>query len=254
MSHRHSQIVAVVGTVWVCLACVNGAAASASTFGITLRGALSPYAPAARNATLSLHVTVNDAAGEPEPMVGVAIVLPQGMEIHDLSSFSMACPLSILMRTAAACPAESKIGRGSIEWALPFGEDAKEHGTVSVYKGLTAARSVVLVLEVSAPAPIASTVEAVSGPLNSGFDKELEIGFPLIPAVPRGPAISTTRLDLTFGARVPRSTEPGTRLQPGAVRVPRRCPRRGFRFAARLSFLGGQTVQTSATVACPRIP
>lgn len=83
----------------------------------------------------------------------------------------------------------------------------------------------------------------------------ISLVVPSIPTLPSGATLALRRLRVSIGERVSYYKRRGGRrvaYRPRAVEVPVRCPRRGFRFRARLVFSDGYRTSSDATVPCPR--
>jgi hypothetical protein len=88
------------------------------------------------------------------------------------------------------------------------------------------------------------------------YGGQLATTVPLIPTLPEAPYASVISMTSTIGPmnvtyyawfkgkRVP--------YHPAGLRLPERCPKGGFPFAAEFSFFDGSHIRASTTVPCPR--
>jgi hypothetical protein len=83
----------------------------------------------------------------------------------------------------------------------------------------------------------------------------LRISVPLVPSLPEGPDVSVVSARVSLGGRLTYHERVGKRTvayHPKGVKLPRRCPRGGFRFSASFSFVDGSKASARTAVRCPR--
>jgi hypothetical protein len=83
----------------------------------------------------------------------------------------------------------------------------------------------------------------------------LQFSVPLVPGVPEGPDVAVVSVKATIGGNLTYyERKHGRRVayHPQGIKLPRHCPRGGFRFAATFSFLDGTQTQAQTVVRCPR--
>lgn len=83
----------------------------------------------------------------------------------------------------------------------------------------------------------------------------ISLVVPSIPTLPSGATLALRRIRVSIGEHVTYYERRGGRrvaYRPRAVAIPAVCPRRGFRFQARLVFADGYRTSSDAIVPCPR--
>lgn len=139
------------------------------------------------------------------------------------------------------------------------GEAVPEAAEVQAFVGPPIGEDEQVLFHVEADAPVVAEL-LFSGRLlparSRQFGGELVTPIPLIESWPEGPDISVTRFDSSLGPRgLVYFHHIGGKLvpfHPRGIAVPPACPRGGFPFAARLTFLGGSEVRAHTAVPCPR--
>jgi hypothetical protein len=93
-------------------------------------------------------------------------------------------------------------------------------------------------------------------PAPAPFGGQVSVGVPLVPTLPGAPYISVIRLHATIGPRMVTYYEHagGTTLayRPLGILLPKRCPHRGFPFAAQFRFVDGSITPANTAIPCPR--
>jgi hypothetical protein len=83
----------------------------------------------------------------------------------------------------------------------------------------------------------------------------LQFTVPLVPSLPEGEDVSVVTAHVTLGGhftyyeKVHGKTVP---FMPTGIKLPRKCPHAGFRFAAKFSFLDGTRAEARTAVKCPK--
>jgi hypothetical protein len=212
--------------------------------------------------TIHFGIVVSNSTVDrvPAPITKLDLSLPAEMGLASSTLGLAVCqPSRLLSRGPRGCPANSRVGLGHALGLIEAeGEAVPEAAEVQAFVGPTIDEDEQVLFHVEADAPVDAEL-LFSGRLlparSSKFGGELVTPIPLIQAWPEGPFISVTRFDSSLGPRglvyfhhiggkfVP--------FHPKGIAVPPTCPRGGFPFAARLSFLGGPDVSVRTAVPCP---
>ena len=203
--------------------------------------------------TLSFGFAIVPGSGAASALTGVELQYPADLGIGTSGLGLASCSPALLeSRGPAACPANSRIGYGSALVEIPIGsETVRETAGVALVAGPSPDGSLQLLLCVTGETPVAARL-VLSTQLRPG---RLQITVPPVQSLPEAPYISLVRLHATLGGRLTYYEHVHGRTiayRPRGIGLPRACPRRGFHFAAALSFLDGSRSVASATVPCPR--
>jgi hypothetical protein len=184
--------------------------------------------------------------GSPSPLTWIKVYTPAGTKVHPRGFPT--CPEALLAADGPqACP------RGSLAGAPGEGAGVVTFGQTRVPETVTVEpffRPGGLFWYVRGQTPVAleliSKGTVVLNP-QPGF-AELATGeVPLVESVAGGPFASIERLKLTVGAALMKD---GKLVSYGTL--PNNCPKGGFTGKTELSFLNGETISTTTTLACPK--
>jgi hypothetical protein len=255
MSRRASTLAAVLGLALLSLPASAGAVPV-----VTFKAHAIP-SPGFRHtgnilgagAALRVQYTIRgtEYGGFPPPLIGVNFYTPAGTRIHP-AGFVPCSPAALQNSGPRACPRRSKVTlAGKALGVVTFGQErVQEWASIQAFfaprgalQFYTAGRSPVS-LEFLAP----SHVVAARAP----YAQKFVTTVPLIETVPGAPDASTLSIDVKVGA----AFRKGRRVVYYG-RVPKRCPRGGFRLKSELLFagIGGlapQTVTVTYRAPCPR--
>jgi hypothetical protein len=202
--------------------------------------------------------TVADRA--PSPLTDVDLHLPAGLGLLSSTLGLVNCdPAALLARGAPGCPANARIGYGSALVAVPGeGEILYERATVDTVLGPPKGETVEVLFYAEGTYPVFAQLVFPGQILSdrAPFSARLNTAIPLIPTWPEGPFVSVVRLSSTIG---PLGLTYYKRLRgrlvgyrPRGIRLPARCPRKGFPFRADFAFLDRSHARSVAYVPCPR--
>jgi hypothetical protein len=255
MSRRATTLVAVLGLAILSLP-VAADAAPVVTFkarAVPIPGFRHTGNILGAGAALRVQYTIGgtEYGGFPPPLIGVNFYTPAGTRIHT-AGFPRCSPAALQNNGPSACPKRSKVTLfGTALGVVAFGtERVQERASIQAFfapggalQFFTAGRSPVS-LEFLAP----SHVTAARAP----YAQKFVTTVPLIETVPGAPDASTLSIDVKIGAAFRRG---GHVIYYG--RVPKRCPKGGFRLKSELLFagIGGlapQTVTVADRAPCPR--
>jgi hypothetical protein len=180
-----------------------------------------------------VRISGTEYGGFPPPLIGVTTYLPRGVKLHP-EGFPT-CPRKVILEEAEPrkCPKGSRAGPvGRVNGIVAFGETrVKESAELSSFfapgggfEFFTDGHS-----PVSLEIPTSARLTNRNG--GEGFGPKLIAQIPLVSTVPGAPYASVESIDITVGAarRVGHKTY-------YYGRVPKTCPRGGFRVRAELSF------------------
>lgn len=231
-------------------ACLPSAALAAPT--ATMSAALKPER-LGRPTTISADFQISTGELRPPVLTGVQLVYPRnlGFATSDLGLAS--CDPTLLKENGPdVCPANSRIGRGSAVVEIPLGGFLHTEAVqLTVLAGPSPSGYLHVLVSGVGSFP-ASALVVLSGEL---LPAGLDITIPPIPTLPEGPYVSLVKMHLELGGSLTYYEHVGGRTvayHPPGIGLPRSCPRGGFRFAARLAFLGGASVGAHTRVPCPR--
>jgi hypothetical protein len=195
----------------------------------------------------------------PSPPAGMRLLLPRGLSVADSELGLQTCRAAKLVREGpAGCPPNSPIGHGSATAVLPFGSQLiSEPVAVTLFSSpLQDGHPTMLVYAHGEHPVLASLVFPGAIPAGSSSSSGLiETTLPPVPGLPEGPDVALVRLHTTIGPQgiLYRERAHGglIRFHPQGAALPALCPRGGFRFRLRLSFLDGARASARTSVPCP---
>jgi hypothetical protein len=204
-------------------------------------------------AALQVQYTIKgtEYGGFPPPLVGINFYTPAGTRI-DTRGFPVCRPSALQNRGPAACPKRSKVTlSGTALGVVSIGsERVQERASIKAFFAPGGA----LQFYTSGSSPVSleflspSHVLGAPGP----YGQKFVTSVPLIETVPGAPDASALSIEVKIGA----AFKQGKRVHYYG-RVPKRCPKGGFRLRSELLFagLGGlapQTVPVAYRAPCPR--
>jgi hypothetical protein len=203
--------------------------------------------------TISLGFEVHaPGGGVPSPLTGVDLRYPANLGLATSGLGLAVCSAGVLEEHGPSrCPANSWMGRGSALARFQIGAKIfQESATLALVAGPSREGYVNLLVAATGLSPVAARI-VISAALLPG---RLRFGVPLVPSLPGGPDVAVVRVRATIGgdlAYYERAHGRRVRYRPQGVKLPRSCPRGGFRFHADFSFLDGSQAQAQTVVRCP---
>ena len=195
-----------------------------------------------------VQISGTEYGGFPPPLIGINVYLPAGVHLHP-NDFPTCPPHTILEEhEPKRCPKGSAAGPpGKATGVVSFGNTRvpEELSIFSFYapdggfEFLSFGHEPVLL-------EIPSTGHLVHSSGADGFRPEFTGTVPLVETVPGAPDASVESIEITIGSAIKRD---GKTIYYG--RVPRTCPRGGFRAKAEFTFAEGGNPATPITVAVP---
>jgi hypothetical protein len=154
------------------------------------------------------------------------------------------------------CPADSRMGQGSALAEVPIGpEIVSENAQVTIVRSPASDGHLALLFYASGETPVSAQIVFPGLLFPTPGWGSLHIHVPLVPSLPGGPNVAVVALHATIGPRGLTYYEHirGKLIpyHPNGVLLPDSCPRRGFPFAASLTFENGSHTSASTTVPCP---
>lgn len=237
-------------------ACTPAVAGAAET--VKLKAAFSPYR-LGRSTTVKLGLAIGVAGtsnGLPPPVTKFDMHIPANLELIGSSLGLSICHSSALLANGAdGCPPNAQLGFGSAQIKVPVGpEPVTETASIEAEMGPPVGEEIGVLLYAEAGSPVAAQL-IFPGVLFGGASQNLSTAVPLIPSLPGAPDISMVSMNLSLGPEglTYFKTVHGRTVgyRPEGIALPKRCPRKGFRFSSDISFADGTTASASTIVPCP---
>jgi hypothetical protein len=194
------------------------------------------------------------AQGVPAPISRIEFGYPENLGLATSGLGLAACePTALEEEGTSACPANSKLGQGRAVVEVPFGPEIVQE---SVMLGLYAAPSsdgrLHLAILVHGKKPVLASL-VMTGVLLPG---RLQINVPAIVGIAGGPDVSLVKMSASLGGALTYYEHVGGRsvaYQPQGIGLPDRCPRGGWRLAARFAFINGTRSAARTVIPCPAV-
>src|ERR1700733_1483787 len=192
------------------------------------------------------------AHGSPALLTGVRLAYPPSLGCATSGLGIASCSADVIEELGPeSCPANSHMGTGSATVQVPFGPSiVKENVRLLVFAGPSTEGFLQLLISAVGLVPVSAHL-IISAEL---LDGHIAVTVPPIPSLPEGPYVAITNLRLTIGGPLTYYEHRHGQIvpyRPPGVGLPTSCPRRGFSFAARFSFLDGSSTGARAVVRCP---
>jgi hypothetical protein len=252
-AHARTVLLAAV------LLCLGLPAAASAAPVATLTAAFVPEQTGGRS-TLNFGFSFSAPSGQvPPPLTQIELRYPSNLGIA-LSGLGLTtCTAQVLEASGPSdCPANSVMGRGTALTGIVLGETiVSESAPITVLRSPDEQGhlSVLFAAEGTTPVDTRIIFPGLLLPAPAPFGGLVSIGVPLVPTLPGAPYISVIHLHATLGPiGVTYYEQVGGRTlayQPKGILLPSHCPRSGFPFAARFSFLDGSVASAQTAVRCP---
>jgi hypothetical protein len=201
-------------------------------------------AGAALEATLSISGT--EYGGFPSPVTKVVVELPAGVKLHP-QGFAI-CPAAILeSHEVQKCPKRSVAGPpGEVLGVVSFGGTrVDEKATIRAF--FAPGGGLAFYTEGTSPAVLEVLATGSFSTAPKPFGPKLTVPVPLVETVPGAPYASV----LSIKGKVGAAFKQGKKLI-SYGKVPKTCPKGGFKGKVEITFLSGETVTVNPTVPCPK--
>ncbi len=209
---------------------------------------------------VSFSIAISGAGSQlPPPLTGLDIRFPNTLGFA-VSGLGLAtCSQSTLeLAGVAACPHNSWMGQGRALAEVPFGpETLAEAAVISIVRAPSSNGRIAMFFDVEAWTPVITDFvlpgELQPGP---GANETIHVTVPLVESLPGGTDVAVVQLHANIGPRglIYYERIRGQRVpyHPEGILLPRRCPPRGFQFAAHLTFQDASQSSSTSIVRCPR--
>ncbi len=257
MFNRRTLVATAAVLACGCLPASAGAVASEQA---TLNASFTPDRLGA-STTIGFSFTVSTIEGlAPPPLTSIDLHMPAGMNYTDTNlGLSVCQPARLLEAGPAGCPANSRLGAGSANVEVPFGDGAgHELPEIEAIMGPSKSGNINVLFYANGKTPVSAQLvfHGEVQPAGGIFGSQLATTVPAIPSVPDGPNVSIISVKATIGPQglTYYKHVHGKRVafHPTGIGVPEHCPRGGFPFAASFTFEDGSSTSTTATVPCPK--
>jgi hypothetical protein len=204
--------------------------------------------------TVSLGFDIRTSDGSlPSALTGIVFRYPPQLGLATSGLGVASCdPGKLAYYGPKACPQNSIMGSGSALARFQVSpEISEETASIALVAGPERQGYVQLLISATGTYPVAARI-VMRALLLPG---RLKFSVPLVPGIPEGPDVAVVRVKATLGGRLTyyeRSNGRRIAYRPQGVKLPRSCPRGGFRFSATFSFLDGTQAQARTVVPCPR--
>ena len=190
--------------------------------------------------------------GLPSPLTSVDLRYPSNLGLATSGLGVATCQESALEYSGpAGCPANSRMGSGSAIVKFKIGPEIfTETARLGLVAGPSQNGYIKLLVSATGESPVAARI-VMSTLLTPGH---LRLTVPLVPSLPEGPDVSVVRVQAMLGGNLTYYENVHGRMlayRPRGIRLPRTCPRGGFKFAASFSLLDGTHARARTAVACP---
>ncbi|HLB20632.1 MAG TPA: hypothetical protein VK605_00865 [Solirubrobacteraceae bacterium] len=255
MSRRAIAFIVVLGLVVLGLP-VTAAAAPTVTFkarAVPIPGFRGTGNILGAGAALQVQYTIagTEYGGFPPPLIGVNFYTPAGTKLHP-RGFATCSPSALQNMGPRACPSRSRVTlSGTALGVVSFGQErVQERASIQAFFAPGGG----LQFYTQGSSPVSLEFLSPSHVVGSGrpYAQKFVTSVPLIETVPGAPDASALSISLKIGAAFRR----GKKVTYYG-RVPKRCPRGGFRLKSELLFAGvgglaAQTVTVAYKAPCPR--
>jgi hypothetical protein len=196
----------------------------------------------------------------PPPLTGIELHYPSNLGLG-LSGLGLAsCDVPTLeTKGPGGCSPNSVMGFGDVFTGVVFGtETVREVAPITIVRAPDQEGRLTVLFYAEGTTPVDARIIFPGLLLASTapFGGVVNIGVPLVETLPGAPYVSVMRLRSSIGPKnvVYYEQVSGRTLayRPLGILLPKRCPRRGFPFAARFSFTDGSRLSAHTSVTCPK--
>ncbi len=209
--------------------------------------------------TITFNVQIPATPGQPaSPLTQIHLGYPSDLGVA-VSGLGIAdCSQARLeFFGAETCPAESRMGQGTAIAEIQIERELiKERAPVAIFRTREREGHLAFLFAAEGWNPVAAqiTFTGVLLPGATRQEESIRIDVPLVEGLPGGPDIAVTELQASLG---PRSLTYYEHIHgklvpyhPRGILLPNQCPKSGFVFRARFSFLNGRTASAKSLVRC----
>lgn len=249
--------VVLASTLTVLLLAVAAAASATTT--ATLSASFHPYR-LGRRTTLQFGFAFKADFGQiPPPLTQVELRYPARIGVYTSELGLASCEATVLEAGGPrACPANSVMGYGVVHTGVMLGEThVRESSVITVFRAPAAGPHFSLLFFAEGREPVLTDVIFPGLLLAAGepFGGRVSIGVPLVETLPGAPYVSVLRMHATLGPEkvtyFKRAGGITFAFRPRGIKLPKRCPRGGFPFAASFTFSDRTRALAHTRVRCP---
>lgn len=255
-----------IGLAWAAMTVTPVDAAVAMTVtpvdatAVKLSAAFSPFVLGKRTTLEFGFRLVVPSSTVPPPLIGIELHYPGNLGLG-LSGLGLAnCDVPTLeTKGPGGCSPNAVMGFGEVFTGVVFGtETVREMAPITIVRAPDQEGRLAVLFYAEGTTPVDARIIFPGLLLASTapFGGVVNIGVPLVETLPGAPYVSVTRLRSTIGPKkvVYYEQISGRTLayQPLGILLPKRCPRKGFPFAARFSFTDGSHLSAHTSVPCPK--
>jgi hypothetical protein len=242
----------------VLLACAFLPAATGAAPSVKLNATLTPE-HLGQGTTVGFELQITAGGETPPPITALDVFYPENLGIA-VSGLGLATCTPQTLETFGphGCPANSRMGYGTAVIEVPLGPEAFiETAHITILRAPTHDGHLALLFNIEGKEPVSAQIvlDSLLLPTPAPYGGRIGIPIPIVPSLPAGPDASVVRLHATIGPQHITYYEQlhGRTIayRPKGLQLPNSCPRRGFPFAATLTFLEGSQVSAHASVRCP---
>jgi hypothetical protein len=195
----------------------------------------------------------------PPPLTGLDLSYPGNLGFA-LSGLGLATCLATTLAVLGpeGCPAESRMGYGAALAEIPVGPlIVREPAEVAIVRTIDPGGRLALLFYADGEEPVSAQIvfPGVLVPAPAPFGGQVHVDVPLVPSLPEAPDVAIVRLRATLGPQhltyYRHVNGRAIPYNPKGILLPKRCPRGGFPFAGRFTFVDGSTATAHTSVACP---
>lgn len=239
-----------------CALCLPASASAAPT--VTLKAGLHPEQLGA-GTTIKFAFSIAYGNETPSPLTAMELRYPANLGIGTSSLGLTTCRAALLVVNGPpGCPSTSVMGYGTGLVEVPFGEGTVYEGVrLTTFMAPLRAGHLGLLFYAVAPGPIWAQIifHGIVLPAPRPFGGDLAITIPLVPTLPEAPDAALAKFSTTLGPEHITYWEYSQGhyipYHPRGIKLPKRCPRGGFQFAAALAFENGLHAHAHTAVPCP---
>jgi hypothetical protein len=203
--------------------------------------------------SMSVGFQILASTGIPSPLTAVQLRYPANLGLATSGLGTATCaPATLELNGPAGCPRNSIMGVGEAVARFRIGPEVfTESASLGVVAGPSQEGLLGLLISATGISPVATRI-VMPSVLHPG---EIALAVPLVPSLPEGEDVSVVSVRAVLGGKLLYAERVHGRqisYRPKGLSLPRRCPRGGFPFSARFTFLDNTRAEAHTTVACPR--
>lgn len=195
----------------------------------------------------------------PQPLIGIDLSLPRGLGVSASGLGLATCNSRTIFEAGLeGCPPNSLVGRGTATATVPIGPAIlRERVQVALLATASQGANAEILYGAEGLTPVFAQL-VFRGEILEGvppYGAQIDTFIPPIETLPEAPYAAVVGMSSTIGPShityYRRSHGRRIPFQPRGLELPRRCPRRGFRFAGTFTFLDQAVKTIHHRLACP---